>query len=534
MGNSVRRSRRRLVLLSSIACLAFAGAVGCRTTEQDIHRWGETLNGPKRLEAVITHDKYSLDLRTEAAMTLVRMRPRNGRRIGIEGGDDPEQQGVLAALGAVNKETRSRIITKMVPALLAGMRSPPADKEHPVDNSYPYKDAAFALLTHDNGALISSDENRHNLQQGLVDWVVGDFAGRMDETSQIYSMDQVLGYLRAPGVRRLPDLMAPGTPKLDRMADFVADFGDDATRDRASAKLVEIAKFVSSQKWLDQRAPQLKRANEESKLNPTPKQFQEQLLQYQEEELLRLFTSMKRVGRKPVVEYLTAYAASKDNDAKRRTAALAALEGNIDKNDSRQIDALFALVDSPESPDTVRDLALRRLSELPRKMVIGRLYGLFASKDWKVRWVTGELVLKMSDTTQVGEFMDKIGTVKEMAMAEPLRYGELIGQMKGPESPASIAKRYAKPNHRAPTRLTALGWYYHSGTSADLAGLRGYAEDRMRTPKCPEEAKDCEWKCDIHVDGKTESKEISSVGDFVSFCVIPEIERRTSAGASKK
>ena len=47
-----------------------------------------------------------------------------------------------------------------------------------------------------------------------------------------------------------------------------------------------------------------------------------QLDQYQEEELLRIFASMKRVGQKPVVDYLLEFAQDKNQAPKRRAAAL--------------------------------------------------------------------------------------------------------------------------------------------------------------------------------------------------------------------
>src|ERR1700691_4470850 len=59
-------------------------ASGCRVNENDVHRWESTERGPEKLVAVVEHDKYAYPLRTEAALSLIRMRPRSGRRIGIE------------------------------------------------------------------------------------------------------------------------------------------------------------------------------------------------------------------------------------------------------------------------------------------------------------------------------------------------------------------------------------------------------------------------------------------------------------------
>ncbi|HEY5956862.1 MAG TPA: hypothetical protein VIV60_09930 [Polyangiaceae bacterium] len=529
------RSSRLLSALLIGACLAGAGAVGCRTTERDVHRWGETQNGPKRLEAVITHDKYSDQLRTEAALTLIRMRPRNGKRLGIEGGDDPEQRGLLAVLTTMDKDSRSRLIGHLVPHLEAGMKLPPADRAvRRPDESYPYKDAAYALLTHDKGGLISNDEIRQRLQDGIAEWAAADFGGRMEEPAQIYSMDQVLRFLGSRGVKKLPELMQPGAAKLDRLSEFVAELGDTTTKLAASTKLVAVANYINSAAWLAEREPILRKANRDSKLNPNEKQFKEQLDAYQDEELIRLFSSMKKVGGKPVVSFLLDFSANAANGEKRRSAAMAALEGNIDKSDPKQIDALFALASAEATPDGVRDLVLRRLSELPKKLVINRLYALFQNPNWKVRFGPADLALRMSEAPEVGEFMAKLGTVKNMSMSEPLSYGGTLNDVKGGEAPAVLAAKFVTPDHPVPARLTAMSWYFRFGGAADIELMKRFEDDKAKVPECAKTAKDCEWKCEVAVSGKSEAKEITTVGEFVRFCVIPEIERRTAADTPKK
>ncbi len=163
MGTGLRTSRVLCVWLLAAAC---ATAVGCRTSESDIHRWGETLNGPKKLEAVMRSDKYTLDLRTEAALTLVQMKPRNGRRIGIEGGDEPEQTGIISVLASLPKDVRAKIVAQLIPQLDANIKDSTLRKAATnQDDSFPYKDTIFALLTHDNGSLIASEEDRRHLQE---------------------------------------------------------------------------------------------------------------------------------------------------------------------------------------------------------------------------------------------------------------------------------------------------------------------------------------------------------------------------------
>ena len=95
-----------------------------------------------------------------------------------------------------------------------------------------------------------------------------------------------------------------------------------------------------------------------------------QLDQYQEEELLRIFAAMKRVGQKPVVDYLLEFAQDKNQAPKRRAAAIAALEGNMPKDDPKVVDILVKIAAAKEEDDSVRDVALRRLGDLPRKAVV--------------------------------------------------------------------------------------------------------------------------------------------------------------------
>ena len=58
--------------------MAAAGglALGCAVSESDVHRWETTEDGPEKLYAIVTHDKYAWPLREEAALSLVRMRSR--------------------------------------------------------------------------------------------------------------------------------------------------------------------------------------------------------------------------------------------------------------------------------------------------------------------------------------------------------------------------------------------------------------------------------------------------------------------------
>ncbi len=525
-------------LFSSVAlatALAIGvGTAGCRTSDSDIHRWGDTLQGPRKLAAVVTHDKFPLPLRVEAAMTLIEMKPRGGKQVGIEGVDnDPEEPGVVNAIASLVPAERSLIIEKLIPELIQKMSEPPpraqGGQPAPADPSHSYKDGAFALLSYDDGSLITDENLKKRLKAALAEWCMTDFAARLDDSSQMFGVEQVLRALGTQGVKKLPDLIQPGAKKIERMADLISDLGDEETKLRASTKLVAVAKEVNSDHWKKQKAPAVEAANKASKLEPTPRQFQAQLDQYQEEELLRVFGSMKKVGGRPAVDYLIDFAENKDYSAKRRSAAVAALEGHLDKNKPDEVQAMLELAGADDTPDDLRDQVLRRVGEMPRKLVVNKLYELFKNDNWKIRWVAAELVLKMSDTSQVGEFMTKLGRVKGMAITEPLRYGALIGGMKGPKTPEQVAARYAAPGHAVQARLSALGYYYNDGTKEDLSKVQRYESDRTKVPQCNEDAEDCAWQCTITQGKSQETKDISTVGDFVRYCVEPQMKKNKKA-----
>ena len=504
-----------------------AASQGCRTSNDDIDRWTTTAQGPRKLVAVLTHDKYPLEIRVEAAMGMVRMKARGGRRIGINGQDD--QPGLLSALESIPPAVREKIVSRMVPRLEAEMKKEPpkaqAGQAAPADPSFDHKDAAYALLTHNEGTLVQGEEIKQRLRVALIDWSMTNFADRLEESSQLYGVEQVLRFLGADGVARLPPQLVPGAKKLDRMADLIAELGDAKTKAAGSQQLVAIAKDISSDHWVQQKSPLVDAANKASKLNPNPEQFKAQLDQYQEEELLRVFASMKKVGQPPAVEYLLDFAKS-DKNEKRRAAALAALEGNLDKHDAKHVTSILDIASGADTPLTVRDIALRRVGELPRKQVVERLYGLFSNDNWKIRWVAAELVLKMSDTSQLDEFMGKLASVRHMALTEPLRYGALIGEMKGKDKPESSVRRLLGRDQAVPVRLSALGFYYEWGGKPDLSKIEGLMSDRAKVPSCSEGAEDCEWQCGVGEGKSQELKEIKTVGDFAQYCVKPAMEKR--------
>jgi hypothetical protein len=521
-------------------CLATASAglasSGCRVNEEDIHRWESTAHGPDKLRAVLLHDKYDNALRVEAATSLIRMKPRAGRRVGI---------GIMVdALASIAPETRQAIVASLVPAIINELKKPPpaaqANQAPPPDSSFPYKDAAYAMLTLDRTVIIADEGLKQSLKAALIDWAMADFEHRLENRGQAYGMEQLLRYIGPPAVAGLPRLMTRDSKRLDAMAGIVAELGDVRTKEAASTELVAIAKYVLSDEWKKIKEPELKAANAASRLEPTEKQFQAQLAQFQEEDLFRVFGSMRKVGGRPTVNFLLNFAAKKDEGEKRRQAALAALEGKLDRNNPDDLKRLFEIA-STDAPDVVLDLTFRRIGEMPRELVVEKLYDIFKTDKWKIRRAAAATVLKMSTVKHVDEFMNKLpdgAAAKSFAMGEALAYGAALGDLKEGKPLDALQKHFSTGS--AAARTTALGYWYTFGTAADLPAVQPFEGDSLAVPVC-ESDPDCKWSCEVAKEGakdpakERESRDIKTVGDFVRYCVEPAMkERRPEAKKDEK
>ena len=512
----------RLVAL----CLASGmglGATGCRVNDDDIHRWESTVHGPDKLRAVLLHDKYDHALRVEAALSLIRMKPRQGRRVGIS--------MMVDTLALINPEARHSIVSSLVPAIVAELKKPPpvaqAGQPSPPDPSFPYKDAAYAMLTNDRMVIVADEQLKQSLRSALVEWAMADFEHRLENRTQAYGMEQLLRHIGAEGVAGLPKLMTRDAKRLDQMAGLVSELGDAKTKDAASTNLVAIARYVMGEEWVKVKTPELQAANAASKLEPTEAQFKAQLAQYQDEELFRVFGAMRKVGGRPAIDFCLEFASKKEQSPKRRQAALAALEGRLDRNNPNDIKRIIEIAMS-DAPDEVLDQAFRRIGEMPRELVVEKLYETFRSDKWKVRRAAATTVLKMSTVKHLDEFMGRLDTVKGFAMPEALNYGAQLGDLKDGDVREALKKHYTAKS--VPSRTSALGYWFTHGNKNDVAVLQPFEDDKTKIPQCPqaETDPDCKWSCEVAKEGSKdrESKDVTTVGEFVRFCILPAIRDR--------
>jgi hypothetical protein len=393
--------------------LAATASTGCAVSDSDVHRWETTANGPEKLYAIVTHDKYGFPLRGEAALSLIRMSPRNGKRVGLEflitGFDTPvgRVQGALSVLG---EDARRHIVSAIAPTVTEAMAVTPPKVAEGVaarpDPSIPYKDAAFGLLSHEP-PLAGDEKTKSDLVVALTQWVQADFETRIDNGAQQFGVEQIMRFIGAPSVKQLPSAITEGSTKIDRACSLIADIGDEETKKRASEALVGLGRTIDSPDWVNKQRALVLEANEKQKFKATDKQVQDQLEAYQEQELERVFANIKRVGGRPAVEFCLNYAHDKSKSEKTRRDALAALENRIDKNTANDVNVIYEIVSDDSNPDAVRGVAMARLGELPKEMILPKLYALF-DKKWQVRLDAGRLILKTVTTKDVPEFLRRL------------------------------------------------------------------------------------------------------------------------------
>jgi len=530
-----RASSAASVLLATLLVTS-----GCRVDSEEIHGWARKASGPRKLVAVVQHDKYGPALRVDAALTLVTMKPRGGRNVGLQGSED--SKGLLAALEEMAPPARKNVIHGMAEPLARGILQKPASDG--TDPSIPYKDAAYALLTHDGGGLVVDGAAQNHLRSALVLWCKQDFTGRFDNTGQLFGMEQVLRLLRDEGVAPLTSLLAPGFTRTKELSELVRELGSDQTKLSASTRLADAARAVQTPAWEATTKSLILRRNQEASITVTPLEFEKQLTVYRAAELDRLFSGMRSVGKKPAVDYLLGFAADTSRPEEQRILALAALEGHMDRNDASHAKALLSLIASDTSPDTLRDLALRRAGELPYEQIAPGLYEMFSHKRWKVRWVAASLALRMAEAKHLPEFMNQLGRVERMPMGEALSYGGLLAGVRGLDARQAAqtygAAKAGESELRPAVRLSALSYYYEFGTQADLPLLSTLTNDPAKVPECPlaegpdadPDAAACSYVCSVSEGGKPTEKEIGTIGQFVEYCLLPAVQARPAQASS--
>lgn len=560
-------ARNSVARRAACASVALAFVLGCRANKNDLDRWERTLNGPDKIVAVLTHDKYEKDLRVEAAWSLVEMKKRGGQAVGLT--------RLIEELGKLPVAERREIVAGLWQRMAPKVAQPiePAGEGRWADPAVLFKDATFALLSDER--LDLDPKLREEMTRALGEWAVGRdgepadkrlqaFETRMDNTAQAYGVEQVLRKLGPPVAVKLPSLLtAPSAIKSDRIDTIVRVVvdskpagGDKAqvdaherSRDELSANFAAILRATLGEGYVaavkSETEDALRRAPQGKAVLDNPEAYKAYMSKVRDDRLQKLFAVAKQVGRRPVNDTLYAVANDPKAQKEHRALALAALEGNVDTSTDAQLKGFLAIAKG-DAPDEVKHGALMRISAWPPDHATKALYELFDHPNWKVRYDGAMTVLglmqKVGDKTKTTpkEFLAKLPTKDstKMGLGEVSSYGTALSQLPK-ELGAKHAIDDALKGAGLGAHLTALGWYYAVGTKDDLALLAKAEGDKSSVPKCKEED-ECGWDrpgCPVPKEGKAdevEYKSVSTVGEYVQYCVKPAIEARAKAPKDSK
>ncbi|MBN8610311.1 MAG: hypothetical protein J0L92_06990 [Deltaproteobacteria bacterium] len=470
----------RIALILGIAILASA----CAVTEADIEAWKTTVRGPGKIVAVLLADKYSDPLRVRAGLALVEM-----DRADVEG--ISELQG---ALRQMPDETRRRIVDGMAPSLIEMMQGRGAAAGAPAQGTGPdtgpaaiqvrAKDAAFVVLQ------FSSPPIQAQLTDAVVGWFVEDFNGRSLAGS--FSAEQVIRQLGAPAASRLVEAMNARLPQqaLTKICELISQLGDEPTKQRAGARIVEIEIEMESAEfgtWLGDRLRQQAAA-----AVPPRTLTDEQVARgvaFNREQFITTgaLPAMHHLADQPPVAARLLVVAQQPSTTPeletRRVTALQALEGHVQPG---QTTPLLALALDATQPDRVRDYAFDRIADSRDRSVLPQLWPIATQPSatsataWRARWRVGTLLLSLGGAEVVAEWLTRLprGTGEAYAREELHGYAERLAQVR--PAPTDLMR----------ARLTSSLWfeqalalYYFErvGTEADLAALQPLTTSTVAT-----------------------------------------------------
>ncbi len=145
-----------------------------------------------------------------------------------------------------------------------------------------------------------------------------------------------------------------------------------------------------------------------------------------------------------------------------------------------------------------------------------------------MRLDAARMILKTMTTREVPDFLRHLPATDrtKMALSEPITYGAIIMAMdpQGGPKPRDVLSQFLGSTEMG-AKLTAAGSYY-TVKKSEAGALAGLEEDRTPVPRC-EPADQCGWQCDIpKAPGSQEkdTKTISTIGDFVRWCVEPSLQ----------
>jgi hypothetical protein len=561
-------------LLGALAVAGGLAVAGCRVSNDDLKRWESTEHGPDKLAAVLTHDKYDKTMRVEAAWSLVEMKKRGGQPVGIV--------RLIDELATLSPKERNEIVDGLWKKLEPQVRAPIEGSAAAgyKDTSAVFKDATASLLIAASDAVSGGPPKLElepavtdGMRASLADWAVGKiedgpekrlsaFEIRMDNSGQQYGVEQIVRRVGQVAVKRLPSLLtskdALRSARVEAIARLVMDLkptdaaqkGDwQKAADELSTNVAALFDKTAGNDYIVAMTPEvtteLKKVPSGEEVLKTPAKMQAYMDELRKSRLEYLFSVMKAVGGRPIAQRLIAFAGDDNQKAELRSYALIALQKAIDTSNDSDLKALLAIAKG-KAPNDVKSNALVCIKQYPTAQVVKAFYDLFGEANWKVRYTAAMSVIdlmkneKEKSGTSVKEFLDKLPAKAEgskMGLAEFHTYAKALAALPDTfKAKDALGEALTSPKFGA--KMVALGYYVEAGQPSDAAALSKFGTDKEAVPKCDADD-DCGWDrgCEVPKAGgkpdETETKPVATIGEYVNYCVLAQIDRRAKSPEKK-
>jgi len=478
-------STTKIIVLCWTAMVVLAG---CKVNSDDVQHWKNTVKGPSRLAAVVGSDRYSPELRTEAALAIVEMNRNDVDALML-------LKKSLDDLQSDDPAASQTIVEGMIPRLEALLaREPDEPQSGPDPTQVRAKDAAYMVIPY------APEGKREELIRSVLSWYSTDFEGR--SLAGDYSAEQVTRALGAEGasqlVEALDEKMTPAA--MVKIAEIIGESGDDGTKKRAGDRLVAIEREMEKSSFVKWLAGEIRTSLEASN-EPADDQRVNALALFNRENYINngALPAMRHLGdQDAVTTRLLQIADTKpgpedseswvDRLNARRATALKALEGHVSRP---HLNRLLSIALDADNPIEVRDYAFDRVGDIHSRAAISRLWPLVeqvgctaagctsANKlDKRLRWRAGELVLSLSGPSIIEQFSQRLPSASgiQYEPEELEGYATRMSQMTPPPTSTVTA---LLDSQLWWNRVVALRYLERRGGEADIPAMQRLKSDEV-------------------------------------------------------
>lgn len=460
--------RKNLEIALTVAAIAVTiSNVGCKVTSQDVDYWKGTAKGPGKIVAVLLAPKYEDALRVHAAVALIEM-----DRQDVDGSNELQQ-----ALQKLDDPVRKRIIAGMAPLIEQLLKSSGEGQKTDSNTGVPAdqiraKDAAFQLIP------MCDPQTRETLIKDVINWYVDDFENR--SLSGNYSVEQVVRALGAPAAAILVDALTAKLPQqaLVKLAELIGQLGNAGAKTKAAQKIVRIETEMESEAFLSWLEGEIRKQMERDKKKFDAAQLTKMCeLNRQKFIVEGALPAMKHLADQGEVSdrlLQIALTAGDDRQTDRRVAALQALEGNATK---AHLSQLLTLALDVKNPVSVRDYAFDRIGDIRSPEAIPPMWPLVQdTKDQRLRWRAGELVLSLGGAGVLVQFLDKLPSADnvEYPPEELEGYASRMSQMTPLPTALAMAQLSSPKWSR---RVIGIDYLIRRGAKSDIGELQKLVGD---------------------------------------------------------